>query len=189
MSSAVTRIAINLLRIMTVVAFVRALDSLLMTTDEAALSEALANIVPTLLSTPGIEPAADVPAENISDRIVTRYTLHITPEDFEAVIGLSDALYRHSAYAYQQLPDTTLFTPQKGTKKQRFVSSLPMKFTRQDALAVGLQLKLNEDTCNKYLRRLCDSGILEKVEHGGYHFTTFSKEKVENTIDNVIINE
>jgi hypothetical protein len=170
MRSAVARMAINLLRIMSVVATVRALDSLLTTEDEASLSASLEDVTGTLLSLPGISLPSDIHAENKQDGVVTSFEIHPTEDDFEAVMALAEPFYRHAAHALAQLPEEKR-EAREPSKQQRFVSALPMRFTRKEALMAAATLDWGEKTCDTYLRRLLDKGVLQRSEQGEYHFT------------------
>jgi hypothetical protein len=170
MRSAVARIAINLLRIMSVVGLLRALDDLLMTTHEEVLTEALEHLTATLLGTKHIEAHPDTSAENVLDGVVSSFVMHISDEDFRAVMSLALPLYRHSAHALSQLPEEKREV-REATKQQRFISSLPMTFTRKEAVDIATSLGWSKKTCDTYLRRLSDAGTIQRTAAGEYCFT------------------
>ena len=75
MKSAVTRIAINIFRIISIIALLRSLESLLPGGERSG--EPQENIVRTLLNCPGLTPSAHIPQENIADGIVPQFNLSI----------------------------------------------------------------------------------------------------------------
>jgi hypothetical protein len=169
MRSSVVRLAINLLRIMNVVALLRALDGLLMEEDEEVLNEKVHNIVRTLLECPGITPAVGTHAENIKDGVLSRLELNISDEDFAAVLALAEPLYRHAEHALMSLPaeDTVERTV---SAKEQFLSKLSLKFSRQDYLKAGEDAGLNNKQCDHMIEKLLNKRILVRRGHGLYSF-------------------
>jgi hypothetical protein len=169
MRSSVVRLAINLLRIMNVVALLRALDGLLMEEDEEVLNEKVHNIVRTLLECPGITPAVGTHTENIKDGVLSRLELNISDEDFAAVLALAEPLYRHAEHALMSLPaeDTVERTV---SAKEQFLSKLPMNFTRQDYIKAGEDAGLNNKQCDHMIEKLLNKRILVRRGHGLYSF-------------------
>lgn len=96
MKSAVTRIAINIFRIISIIALLRSLESLLPGGERSG--EPQENIVRTLLNCPGLTPSAHIPQENIADGIVPQFNLSIRTDDFYAVLALVEPLYRHACH-------------------------------------------------------------------------------------------
>jgi predicted transcriptional regulator len=60
----------------------------------------------------------------------------------------------------------------EATKQQRFISSLPMTFTRKEAVDIATSLGWSEKTCDTYLSRLCDTGTIERAGRGEYRFAS-----------------
>lgn len=105
MKSAVTRIAINIFRIISIIALLRSLESLLPGGERSG--EPQENIVRTLLDCPGLTPSGHIPQENIADGIVPQFNLSIRTDDFYAVLALVEPLYRHACHILSLLPAGT----------------------------------------------------------------------------------
>ena len=88
MRSSVARIAINICRIASVVAFLRSVESLL-------IPQAILDSQFSILNCPGLSPAPEIPEENVRDGIVPSLELRIDDNDFQAVLSLVEPLYRH----------------------------------------------------------------------------------------------
>ena len=145
--SSVIRMAINILRIMSVVALLRALEE----------------GQDTLL------PAGDIPKENIQDGIVPRYDLRIRDDDFEAVLRLAEPLYRHAMAVLLLLPSKEA-ERRVQTPVQELMERLPMSFTRAEVLAKAEEIGLGTNTVDSHLRRLVNQGRLLKKASGVYEF-------------------
>jgi hypothetical protein len=167
MAGIVARIAVNLMRIASVIAFFRAVDALL--TEEEPLEES--TLVSRLAACQGLCPAHDVPAENVRDGVVSRFDLTIGSEDFEAVMSMAEPFYRHAAYVLMYLDEAEV-SKRKQSRSDDFLSSLPTSFTRKEMLAMADAQGIPESTCDKMLRRLVDGGVLVKADRGTYHFTS-----------------
>jgi hypothetical protein len=178
MRSSVVRLPINLLRIMNVVGIIRALDSLLTMEDEKELDDKLQNITRTLLECPGITPGANVPEENVRDRIVTKFRLTMSDKDFTAVLELAELFYRHAEYALKSMPqekvDTRNMSPQ-----ERFLGALPMTFTRQQSIEIGETFGLTGKQCEYFVKKLLDKKIIERSNRGTYSFVGKKPERLD----------
>lgn len=86
MRSSVARIAINICRIASVVAFLRSVESLL-------IPQAILDSQFSILNCPGLSPAPEIPEENVRDGIVPSLELRIDDDDFQAVLSLVEPLY------------------------------------------------------------------------------------------------
>jgi hypothetical protein len=170
MRSSVTRLAVNLLRMMNVVVLIRALDDLLTMEDEKELEMKLQNITRTLLDCPCLSPDKNVPVENVRDGIVTKYYLEANDEDFDALLALAEPFYRHAEHALKSMPrektDGRNMDP-----KEMYLGALPMTFTRQEALSLGPEYHLTERQCEYLLDKLLEKGIVERKGRGVYSFT------------------
>ena len=91
MYSFVARLAVNLCRIMSEVAVLRALESPQPYDFKTS---------PTSPFTPDKE----IPADNRKDDIITRWDVSISQEDFHAVLSLAEPLYCHATHILSFLP-------------------------------------------------------------------------------------
>ena len=197
MRSTVARIAINACRIMSVVAWLRALETIIDSaeTDSSGQDSTgpnpsesdpsrqdsmgpLRSMSEKLLACPGLSPCAHTPGENITDGIIPSFLLTVTPEDFEAVMNLVEPLYRHSCHALMYLPAAGV-TGHKASPKEIFLSSLPMAFTRKEAMEVARRNGISESTFDTLLRRLGEKGTIEATGRGQYRFTSRVRVKGE----------
>jgi hypothetical protein len=168
--SAVARIAINVLRMMNIVALLRALDPLLMEPDEATFTRQTENLLPYLRARPLVQPMLGASAENQQDGIVSALTVGILPEDYAAVLQLSQVLYRHSTETLLLFPEAK--QPQRPmTKKEQLLSMLPLRFTKQEAVRIGACIGFSERIIGTYLQRLTNNGTLQRIAQGEYQFS------------------
>lgn len=138
MKSAVTRIAINIFRIISIIALLRSLESLLPGGERSG--EPQENIVRTLLNCPGLTPSAHIPQENIADGIVPQFNLSIRTDDFYAVLALVEPLYRHACHILSLLPAGTPTAPSANMTPETLFDCLPLRFTRNEAIDKGEQV-------------------------------------------------
>ena len=137
MKSAVTRIAINIFRIISIIALLRSLESLLPGGERSG--EPQENIVRTLLNCPGLTPSAHIPQENIADGIVPQFNLSIRTDDFYAVLALVEPLYAMHATFSRSCPQEPHRTMANMTPETLF-DCLPLRFTRNEAIDKGEQV-------------------------------------------------
>jgi hypothetical protein len=189
MRGAVVRLAINLTRIMNVVALIRALDPLLMMEDTEALKGKLQNIAMALSECDGLEPDASTHPENAKDGIVSNYVLSINDADFEAVLNMAEPFYRHAEHALMSLPEEQT-EQRKVSNKERFLASLPMSFTKQEANNLADNFNLSKKQCEHFLDRLVEKGVLERLKRGEYRFVGGRKGKTtDNNSENSPLGE
>lgn len=175
MKSTVARIAVNICRIMSIVALLRSLDALLMSdlNDENQVSDAekkAKDIVRTLMSCPGLSPSPNTPRENVTDGVVSQLNLTIFDDDFHTVLSLVEPLYRHSCHILSFLPSAE--TVQQTAPQESFLDLLPLRFTRSQAVQAAAQYKIPMNTLDSLLKRMSDKGQLMKTGRGEYEFTS-----------------
>lgn len=171
MKSSVARIAINLCRLMSLVALLRALDPLLSAGEEAEDLSALGagDLTRRLLGCPGLRPCDDVPRENVADGVVSRLLLTVGAADFEAVLALADPLYRHACHVLSFLPAADV-RPAPAAGPEILFDYLPRQFTRQEALEEAVRREISPNTLDSLLKRFTDRGLLQKTGRGAYAF-------------------
>lgn len=177
MRSTVARIAINVCRIMSVVAWLRSLETVI-ETAESAPSDFARSMNEQLRTCPGLSPCPHTPRENITDGMNPSFLLTISPEDFEAVMNLVEPLYRHSCHVLMYLPNAGV-TGHKASPQEVFLSSLPMKFTRKEAMEVARRNGISESTFDTLLKRMGEKGTIENTGRGQYQFTSRVRVKGE----------
>lgn len=111
MASSVARLAINICRIMQVVAMLRVLES-----DDIARS-------------PHLTPDKDISGDNLKDGIITRWDMTILPSDFNSVLELTESLYRHATHILSFLPGTEI-SRRSNADRDALLQSMEREFTR-----------------------------------------------------------
>lgn len=163
MRSSVARIAINICRIASVVAFLRSVESLL-------IPQAILDSQFSILNCPGLSPALEIPEENVRDGIVPSLELRIDDNDFQAVLSLVEPLYRHSAGILSLLPSDEVPRSHTPTPQEALFAALPLSFNRQQALEKAERNNIPTATLDTCLKRMQERGTLEKNGRGEYSF-------------------
>ncbi|MCM1109328.1 MAG: DUF3987 domain-containing protein [Clostridium sp.] len=144
--STVVRIAPQLLRMMSVVALMRCLHT-----------------------GQGLEPDADLPADNVDDGIVPRYTYGIGEADFGHVMELGGVMFSHAMHVLSLMPEVEL-THRGSADREALFSRMGDTFTRRDYLAQAGELGIKIPTAVQWLKRARRQGRLWKSEDGVYSF-------------------
>lgn len=136
MTSSVVRMAINLCRMMSVVALLRSLE------------------VPSLA-----KPDPSIAADNLKDGIITRYDMAITDEDFRAVLALGETLYLHATHILSFMGHTEVKNRGMADKEMLF-AEMPQEFTCQQLLEKAQEKGIPQNTALSWLQRLKKKGGL-----------------------------
>lgn len=180
MKSAVARLGLNLCRMMSVIATVRALESLLpvngQQTDDV-LPDTPQAVLKKLLASPYLQPAGHIPHENLQDGTYSTFTMRISDEDFQGLLDLVEPLYLHSGFVFSLLPKAQ--RPKPATNPRQVFDCLPLTFTREQIIEAGKQFNLSEKGVDSLLRRNLLNHTLEKTGRGLYRFC----KKVRNPED------
>ena len=148
MSSSVARLAINICRIMEVVAMLRVLEH-----GEIADS-------------PNVSPDPNTAPDNLKDHIVSLWNLIITPDDFHAVLALAESLYRHTTHILSFLPATEV-TSRGNADRDALVQCMEKKFTRAEFIKKAEEMGIKPGTASTWLKRLQKHGLVESVDGNG----------------------
>ncbi len=142
MNSSVVRLAINVVRILLVVAVLRG----------------------------EMSPDKDTPADNVKDGIVCKWDVWVTDSDFEAVMRLVQPLYHHATHILSFLPCTEV-SRRGNAERDSFFSSLPEVFNCKMIKEKAAQEKIKENTAFTWLKRLVKQGKAEPTGvTGEYRF-------------------
>lgn len=152
MYSSVARMAVDICRMMSIVAVLRMLES----PDPYQLTAS--NHHPT--------PDKDIPADNISDNIITRWDVTISSEDFHAVLNLAEPLYCHATHILSFLPSTEI-SHRTNTERDSFFEKLGQAFTRAQLLEQADTMGINQNTAISWLKRLVKRGLIVNVDGKG----------------------
>ena len=155
MSSSVARLAINTCRIMSVVAMLRAMER--WDVESGRIAEG---------GEPLMRPADDTPPDNVKDGIVSHWSIIISEDDFRAVLGIVEPLYRHSTHILSFLPATEVVR-RSNADRDALMGMMADEFTRKQfkAAADGMGIKTN--TAYTWLKRMVRRGAIECVDGKG----------------------
>ena len=148
MASSVARLAINICRIMQVVAMLRVLES-----DDIARS-------------PHLTPDKDISGDNLKDGIITRWDMTILPSDFSSVLELTESLYRHATHILSFLPGTEI-SRRSNADRDALLQSMEREFTRSAFLLQAEATGIKPGTASTWLKRLVKHGMIESVDGKG----------------------
>ena len=175
MRSTVARIAINICRILSVVALLRATEKLL------PPHKTIFNSQFSIFKCPGLSPSDDIPEENVRDGIVPKLDLTATGADFEAVLNLTEPLYRHACHILSILPATDV-QQREPTPQEALFDALPLAFNRQEALREAKRIGMGTDTLDSHLRRMLEKGVIQKNARGEYIFTAKQRQTPQSPL-------
>ena len=148
MASSVARLAINICRIMQVVAMLRVLES-----DDIARS-------------PHLTPDKDISGDNLKDGIITRWDMTILPSDFNSVLELTESLYRHATHILSFLPGTEI-SRRSNADRDALLQSMEREFTRSAFLLQAEATGIKPVTAPSWLKRLVKPGLIESGDGKG----------------------
>ena len=158
MYSFVARLAVNLCRIMSEVAVLRALES------------PHPYDFKTSPSSP-FTPDKEIPADNCKDGIITRWDVSISQEDFHAVLSLAEPLYCHATHILSFLPNTEI-SHRPNADRDYLFQKLGNEFTRTQLLEEAVAMGIKENTALTWLKRLTKYGKLVSVDGKGSYART-----------------
>ena len=158
MYSFVARLAVNLCRIMSEVAVLRALES------------PHPYDFKTSPSSP-FTPDKEIPADNCKDGIITRWDVSISQEDFHAVLSLTEVLYCHATHILSFLPSTEI-SHRPNADRDYLFQKLGNEFTRTQLLEEAVAMGIKENTALTWLKRLTKYGKLVSVDGKGSYART-----------------
>ncbi len=141
MSSSVVRLAINICRILSVVAVLRG----------------------------DFAPAADIAADNVKDGIIQRWDVRINEADFLAVMGMIEPLYRHATHILSFLPGNEV-NRRTNAERDAFFAALPDCFSKSQLVELAASMGINENTALSWLKRLKKQGAIRHTEEGYVKF-------------------
>ena len=148
MSSSVARLAINICRIMEVVAMLRAMEQ------------------GEITASPYVSPDPHTATDNLKDHIVSRWNLLIASDDFHAVLSLAESLYRHTTHILSFLPNTEVAS-RGNADRDALVDSMEEEFTRASFLQKAGEMGIKSETASTWLKRMQKHGLVENVDGKG----------------------
>lgn len=110
---------------------------------------------------------------NVCDGVFER-DIVCQDEDFEAAMVIIKALLVHTGRVFKELPPLTVNQGMAGianTRQSDFLSRLASDFKRQDYLDVAKTMNISDATAERYIKALCDSGVLQRTAPGKFRKT------------------
>ena len=146
MGSSVIRLAVNACRMMSIVAILRSLE-------DSSL----------------VKPDAHISSDNLKDRIIPRWNMVITDDDFHAGLALVEPLYLHATHVLSFLSSSVIKRRSTADKNMLF-AEMEDEFTRRLLLEKAHDRRIPESTALTWLKRLTKQGALVSVDgKGTYH--------------------
>lgn len=87
--------------------------------------------------------------------------------DFQSIMEMVKVLVKHSGRVFSQLPEESKISRIKN-RKERFLDSLPLEFTREKYLEIASWLKLEDRTADRYLPQFVKSGLITRESQNSY---------------------
>lgn len=115
---------------------------------------------------PYVSPATGITPDNLKDHIISLWDLVITPDDFHAVLSLTESLYRHATHILSFLP-TTEVTSRENADRDALVQCMAERFTRAEFLQKAGEMGIKTDTASTWLKRLQKHGLVASVDGNG----------------------
>ena len=144
MSASLARLAVNIIRIMSVIAVLRRIE-------QCGISFA---------------PAADTTSENIKDGIISSCEVSISKDDFEACLSLAEPLYLHATHIISFIEHNEVKN-KNISDRERLLDMMDDEFSRSQWLGKVEDMGVPLNTANTWLRRLIKSGVVVKGEKRG----------------------
>ena len=144
MAASLARLAINIIRMMSVIAVLRRIE-------QHGVS---------------FNPSADISAENKKDDIIPSREVEITYEDFEACLSMAEPLYLHATHIGSFI-DKIEVKNRNVSDRERLLNEMDDKFSRKQWLDIAEEMSVPLNTADSWLRRLIKSGVVVKGEERG----------------------
>ena len=110
---------------------------------------------------------------NVCDGVFER-DIVCQDEDFDAAMLIIKALLVHTGRVFKELQPLTVNHGMAGianTRQSDFLSRLASEFKRQDYLDVAKTMNISDATAERYIKALCDSGVLQRTAPGKFRKT------------------
>ena len=146
MAASLARLAINIIRMMSVIAVLRRIE-------QHGLS---------------FNPSADISAENKKDDIIPSREVEITYEDFDACLSMAEPLYLHATHIISFINSIEVKN-RNISDRERLLDMMDDKFSRNQWAETANDMGVPLNTADSWLRRLVKSGVVVKGEERGMY--------------------
>ena len=144
MAASLARLAINIIRMMSVIAVLRRIE-------QCGIS---------------FNPSADISAENKRDDIIPSREVGITNEDFDACLSMAEPLYLHATHIGSFI-DKIEVKNRNVSDRERLLNEMDDKFSRKQWLDIAEDMGVPLNTAATWLNRMVKSGVVVKGEKRG----------------------
>ena len=149
MNSSMVRLAINIMRMMSITALLRAFEH----------------------GKPLVTPSRQTSPDNIEDGIVALWEVSITDDDFAAVLSLAEPLYKHTLHVLSFLQSTDVKRRSHADRDALF-ALLPDTFTREELMQKGDEMMISQNTVASWLLRWRRAGAVKNADKRGVYIIT-----------------
>ena len=146
MAASLARLAINIIRMMSVIAVLRRIE-------QHGVS---------------FNPSVDISAENKKDDIIPSREVEITYEDFDACLSMAEPLYLHATHIGSFI-DRVEVKNRNVSDRERLLNEMDDKFSRNQWAETANDMGVPLNTADSWLRRLVKSGVVVKGEERGMY--------------------
>ncbi len=87
--------------------------------------------------------------------------------DFDSVLDMVAILIKHSSKVFNALPVETKLS-KRSNRKERYLESLPVEFSRQDYLDTAKTLQIAAKTAEGWITSFVKSGLIHRDSQGKY---------------------
>ena len=97
-----------------------------------------------------------------------------TEDDFNVTMEIVKVLLVHTAKVFKELPPSETGLSLQNARSARqdlFYARLATDFCRQDYLEAAKALDISDATAERYIKKLCETGLLERMAPGKFHKT------------------
>ena len=146
MAASLARLAINIIRMMSVIAVLRQIE-------QHGVS---------------FNPSADISEENKKDDIIPSREVGITYEDFDACLSMAEPLYLHATHIISFINSIEVKN-RNISDRERLLDMMDDKFSRRQWLDIAEEMSVPLNTAVSWLHRLVKSGVVVKGEERGMY--------------------
>ena len=146
MAASLARLAINIIRMMSVIAVLRRIE-------QCGIS---------------FNPSADISEENKKDDIIPSREVEITYEDFDACLSMAEPLYLHATHIISFINSIEVKN-RNISDRERLLDMMDDKFSRNQWAETANDMGVPLNTADSWLRRLVKSGVVVKGEERGMY--------------------
>ena len=164
MNSSVVRLAINCLRMILIVALLRATEPTFRHIEQSGEAPRKLLFEPTLMEPTGAINQQDRP----DGKMMATYQFFVDDDDFHQVLAMARPLFEHALHVLSLL-DRTSVSRRTISDRDAFFAALPQAFTMAQAKVLAGERGLTEKRVEHWIYNWRDKGLLQATAvHGGF---------------------